>query len=166
MQMSDDVEARLTAVRVLYQQGHIPCRSTRFTSSCARKTNQSAVRMSLKSVCWEESVTKGYHRELLFLLANNPLRETISVSLARFTSRCKVSLPVTFCEFPQAQDTGHHQHIVWHVSQVARALPRNLQVRFARNKRLPCVVRARSAWRCATPCGLPALPLQRGMPLP
>ena len=34
------------------------------------------------------------------------------------------------------------------------------------NKRLPCVVRVRSAWRCATPCCLPALPFQRGMPLP
>ena len=59
MRMSDDVEARFAAVRVSYQQGHIPCRSARFTSSCARETNQSAVRMSLKSVRWKESLTSS-----------------------------------------------------------------------------------------------------------
>ena len=71
MRMSDDVVARFAAVRVSYQQGHIPFRLARFTSSCARETNQSAVRMSLKSVRWKESLTSsssknGYHRELLF----------------------------------------------------------------------------------------------------
>ena len=34
-------------------KAHIPCRSERFTCSCARETSQSAVRTSLKSVWWE-----------------------------------------------------------------------------------------------------------------
>ena len=100
-------------------------------SSCARDTSQPAVRMILKFVRWEESLTfsssKGYHRELLssqsskqssvpaspairctsskkpraHVRAKRPLRETINVSLARFTSRCEAPLPVALCEFPQ-----------------------------------------------------------------
>ena len=94
--------------------------------------------------------------------ANNTLREITSLSLARFTSRCTVPPASDVLRISTgAQNTGHHQLVVWHVSQVARAretvLPRNLQVPFLlENKRLPCVIRARSAWRCATPCCLPA----------
>ena len=39
VQMSDVLEVHFAAVRVSYQQGHIPCRSARITSSCARETN-------------------------------------------------------------------------------------------------------------------------------
>ena len=71
MQMSDDVEARFAAVRVSCQQGPHPVSfGTVHTSSCARETNQSAVRMSLKSACWEGIsdvfVVKGDNTENCF----------------------------------------------------------------------------------------------------
>ena len=110
MQMSDDEEARFAAVRVSYQRGHIPCRSARFTSSCARETYQQSSRKSSVPSDPAKQVQVFRKKSRSHVRENNPLRETINVSLARFTNRCKVLLPVTFFEFPQElriRDTIH-----------------------------------------------------------
>ena len=93
---------------------------------------------------------------------NNSLLETISVSLARFKSRCKVPLPVTFCEFPQElriRDTINMSFGTFHkwLERERPSCPETFRYVLPENQRLPCVVRARSVWRCATPCCLPAL---------
>ena len=87
VQMSDDVEARFAAVRVSYQQGHIPCRSVRFTRSCARETNQQSSRISSVTASPAKQVQVFRKKPRSHARESNPLRETINVSLERFASR-------------------------------------------------------------------------------
>ena len=178
--MKDDVKARFAAVRVSYQQGHIPCRSARFTSSCARETNQPAVRMSLKSVCWVEYLTSSSSKGIPPRIALPPrVRKNPPCQPAPQTGaglqkkpRARVRVVGTFQKslqglpashvlriFTGGQDTGHHQHVgTFHKSPERKRPPCLETFRHVLPENRRCVVRVRSAWRCATPCCLPALP--------
>ena len=117
-------KARFAAVRASCQKGHIPCRSARFSSSCARETNQSAVRMSLKSVCWEESLTSSSSKAIppriastTILRASQPRKQ---VQVFRKSQELVCGRTI-HCERPSA--------CRWHVSQVVARL--SGQSRFA-----------------------------------
>ena len=82
------------------------------------------------------------------------------LSLARFTSRCKLLLRVTFLNFHKSSGYGTPS-----TCRLARFTSGSI-ARDRPAQKLEVRIRARSAWRCATPCCFPALPPQRGMPLP
>ena len=111
-------------------------------------------------------VTQGYHRELIFLpeFAKKSSVKQVQVfrksqelmcgrtihcerpsacRLARFTSRCKVSLSVMFCEFPQElriRDTINMSFGTIHnwLEHERPSCPETFRYVLQENKRLPC----------------------------
>ena len=155
--MSDDVEASFAAVRVSYQQGHIPCRSARFTSSCARVTKSTDFEKN--PPCQPTPPNKcgrAIHCE-----RPSTCRWHVSQVVARSSCQSR------FANFHESSGYGTQskcRFARFTSGSIARdrPAPRTFRYVLPENKRLPCVVRARSAWRCATPCCLSALPSQRG----
>ena len=145
MQMSDDVEARFAAIRVSYQQGHIPCRSARFTSFCARETNQQSskkssvpaspakqvqvFRESQDPCTGEQSIARDHQRVV------GTFHKSLQGPPASHVSRIST----------RALDTGHHMSCgnfhQW-LDRERPSCPETFRYVLPENKRLSCVVRA------------------------